>query len=163
MRHQLLSALALLVLATSTAYAQQAIFLIRHSEQVLDVEDPPLTEKGLERAKRWAAILREADIRAIYTSDTVRTQQTGEAIAKELAVQFESIPRRDVTGLVKRVHEHDANEAVLIVSHTLTIPKLVEALAHSEDGVIEREDYGTLFVIVPTGVEDATLLRLRHQ
>ena len=163
MRHQLLSALALLVLATSTAYTQQAIFLIRHTEQVLDVEDPPLTEEGLERAKRWAAILRDADIHAIFTSETVRTQQTGETIAKELAVQFESIPRRDVTGLVKRVHEHDANEAVLIVSHTLTIPKLVEALARSEDGVIEREDYGTLFVIVPTGVEDATLLRLRHQ
>ncbi len=148
--------------ALPIAHAQQAIYLIRHAEQMLDVEDPPITEAGQQRAKAWASILRDADLKVIYTSKKRRTKQTGEPIAQALKVPLETMSRKDVAGLVDRLRTRHADDAVLIISHTRTIPKLVKALGYSEDGTIQRDDYDNLFVIVPEGDNDATVLRLRY-
>jgi len=163
MRYQLLSLVLLIISATPIAHSQEAIFLIRHAEQVHDVENPPLTQEGLERAKAWASIFRDSDIKMIYTSKKVRTKQTGEAIAKELNIPLETMSRRDVTGLVNHVRKLNADDVVLIVSHSKIIPKLVEAFApFAEHPTIKPDDYDNLFVIVPKGENDATVLRLRY-
>ena len=163
MRYRLLSVILFIIFATPVAHAQEAIFLIRHAEQMLDVEDPPLTEDGLQRAKIWATILRDADLKVIYTSKKVRTKQTGEAIARELNVPLETMSRRNVTGLVNRVRKHDADDVVLIVTHSKTIPQLLEGFApFAEHPTIEKDEYDNLFVIVPEGEDDVTVLRLRY-
>ncbi len=164
MLYRLIGGILIILLSISAlpvAYAQQAVYLIRHAEQVIDVEDPPLTEAGHQRAKVWASVLRDAGIKMIYTSKKRRTKQTGGHIAQALGIPLETMPRRDVAGLVDRLHSQHRDEAVLIISHTRTIPKLVKALGHSEDGTIEREDYDNLFVIVTDGNNDATVLRIR--
>jgi len=163
MRYQLLSLILLIISATQIAHSQEAIFLIRHAEQVHDVENPPLTKEGLERAKAWAGIFRDAGIKMIYTSKKVRTKQTGEAIAQELNIPLETMSRRDVTGLVNHVRKVNADDVVLIIGHSKTIPRLVEVFApFAEYPTIERDDYDSLFVIVPKGESDATVLRLRY-
>ena len=163
MRYRLLSVFLFIIFATPVTHAQQGVFLIRHAEQVLDVEDPPLTDEGLGTAKRWATIFRDAGVNVIYTSKKVRTKQTGEIIAQELNVPLTTMSRRDVTGLVDRVRKDHADDVVLIISHSKTIPKLLEGLApFAEHVTIERDDYDSLFVIVPEGEDDATVLRLRY-
>lgn len=163
MRYQLLSLILLIISATPIAHSQEAIFLIRHAEQVHDVENPPLTKEGLERAKTWAGIFQDAGIKMIYTSKKVRTKQTGEAIAQELNIPLETMSRRDVTGLVNRVRKANSDDVVLIISHSKIIPKLVEAFApFAEHPTIKPDDYDNLFVIVPKGENDATVLRLRY-
>jgi len=147
--------------ALPTAQAQQVIYVIRHAEKVPGVEDPPLTEAGHQRAKAWAGILRDAGIKAVYTSKKQRTQQTGAPISRALNVPMVTISRKDVAGLVERIRTRHADEAVLIVAHTKTIPKLVKELGKSENGTIERTDFDNLFVIVPQGKNDATVMRLR--
>lgn len=164
MRYRLISIIALILfsfLALPIAHAQQAIYVIRHAEQVLDVEDPPLTEAGQQRAKEWANILRDADLKVVYTSKKIRTKQTGAPIAQALKVPLETMSRKDVEGLVARLRTRHANDSVLVIGHTRTIPKLVKALGYSEDGMIQRGDYDNLFVIVPEGENVATVLRLR--
>ncbi len=146
----------------SAAHAQEAVYLIRHAEQVLDVEDPPLTDAGQQRAKAWAGILRDAGIKVVYTSKKRRTKQTGEPIAEALNIPLETMTRRDVAGLVDRLRTRHADDAVLIVSHSRTIPKLLKELGHSEDVTIELDDYGNLFIIVPQGESDPLVLRLRY-
>jgi hypothetical protein len=37
----------------------------------------------------------------------------------------------------------------LIVSHSLTVPRVLKAFGHPEEVVIQREEYDRLFVIVP--------------
>ena len=148
--------------AFSEARADQVIYLIRHAEQMHDVEDPPLTDIGQQRAKIWARILRDANLKMIYTSKKRRTMQTGQPIAEALEVPMETISRKDVQGLVDRVHNEYANDAVLIISHTRTLPKLVKAFGSFDDGTINRDDYDNLFVIVPKEEDDATMLRLRY-
>lgn len=145
------------------AHAQEVVYLVRHAEQVLDAEDPQLTEAGQQRAKTWARILRDADLKVIYTSKKRRTIQTGEPIAEALNAPMETISRKDVQGLVDRVRKDHADDAVLIISHTRTLPKLVKAFGSRGDGTINRDDYDNLFVIVPKDGGDVTMLRLRYQ
>ncbi len=148
--------------ALPAAHAQEAVYLIRHAEQALDVEDPPLTDAGQQRAKAWAGILRDAGIKVVYTSKKRRTKQTGEPIAEALNIPLETMTRRDVAGLVDRLRTRHADDAALIVSHSRTIPKLLKELGHSEDVTIELDDYGNLFIIVPQGESDPLVLRLRY-
>ncbi len=148
--------------ALSAAHAQEVVYLIRHAEQVLDVEDPPLTDAGQQRANAWAALLRDADIKVIYISKKRRTKQTGEPIAQALNIPLETMPRREVAGLVDRLRTRHADDATLIISHTHTIPKLLKELGHSEDVTIERDDYGNLFIIVPQSESGPLVLRLRY-
>ncbi len=166
MRYKLIGIVPVILFSFSAlppAHAQEVVYLIRHAEQVLDVEDPPLTEVGHQRAKAWAAILRDANIKVIYTSKKRRTKQTGEPIAQDLNILLETMPRRDVVGLVDRLRTRHADDAVLIISHTRTIPKLVKELGHSEEVTIERDDYDNLFIIVPQTESDPLVLRLRYQ
>ena len=163
MRYQFFSLILFLIFTVPLAQAQSGVFLIRHAEQVHDVEDPPLTKEGIERAKAWASIFRDAGIKIIYTSKKVRTKQTGDAIAQELNIPLETMSRRDVTGLVNHVRKVNADDVVLIVSHSKIIPKLVKAFApFAEQTTIKPDDYDNLFVIVPKGENDATVLRLRY-
>ena len=163
MRYGIPGLILVLISATPLAYAQEAIFLVRHAEQVHDVDDPPLTEVGLRRAKAWATLFRDAGIKMIYTSKKARTRQTGEAIAQGLNIPLETTSRRDVSGLVNQVRSAHTDDVVLIVSHSKTIPRLVKEFApFAESPLIEQTDYDSLFLIVPTGKNDATVLRLRY-
>jgi broad specificity phosphatase PhoE len=165
MRYRLIGSILLILFSFSAlpvAHAQQAVYLMRHAEQVLDVEDPPLTEAGHQRAKAWAGILRDAGIKVIYTSKKRRTRQTGEHIAQALNIPLETTPRRDVVGLVNRLRTRHADDVVLVITHTRTIPKLFKELGHSEDVTIHRDDYDNLFVIVPKSKNDLIVLRLRY-
>ncbi len=164
-RYQLIGIILVILFsfaALPAAHAQKVVYLIRHAEQALDIEDPPLTEAGHQRAKAWAGILRDAGIKVVYTSKKRRTKQTGEPIAQALNIPLETMPRRDVAGLVDRLRTRHADDAVLIISHTRTIPKLVKELGHSEEVTIERDDYDNLFIIVPQSERDPLVLRLRY-
>jgi broad specificity phosphatase PhoE len=163
MRNQLFSVILLIFSVTATAQAQEAVFLIRHAEQMHDVENPPLTDDGHNRAKAWATIFRDAGIDVIYTSKKVRTKQTGEPIAHALKVPLKTMPRVDITGLVDQIREEHANDVVLIVTHSKIMPRLVEAFVwHAKGPVIASGDYDNLFVIVPKGENEATVLRFRY-
>ncbi len=167
MRNNLTSAVVLIVFGLSgilsSASADPVVFLIRHAEQVRDVEDPPLTDAGQRRAKTWASVLRDSGLKVVYTSKKRRTMQTGQPIAATLDVPLETMSRKDVQGLVDRIRAKHADDAVLIISHTRTIPKLVKAFgSDDDDGSIDRDDYDNLFVIVPKGSDDATVFRLRY-
>ena len=165
MRYKLIGIILIILssfAALPAAHAQKVVYLIRHAEQVLDVDDPPLTVAGHQRAKAWAGILRDAGIKVVYTSKKRRTKQTGEPIAQALNIPLETMPRRDVAGLVDRLRTRHADDAVLIVGHSRTIPKLVKELGHSEEVTIERDDYDSLFIVVPQSERDPLVVRLRY-
>ena len=82
--------------------------------------------------------------------------------APSAMASLETMTRRDAAGLVDRLRTRHADDAVLIVSHSRTIPKLLKELGHSEDVTIELDDYGNLFIIVPQGESDPLVLRLRY-
>jgi phosphohistidine phosphatase SixA len=166
MRYVFLSLILVVISATQLTYAQEAIFLIRHAEQVHDVEDPPLTEAGHKRAEAWAGILEKAGIKAVYTSEKKRTKQTGEIIAQALNVPLESVPRKEVTLLVNKIHAQNADDRVLIVTHKLQMTKIFRELGLwpevAEKVTFSREEYGNLFIFVPNWGSDGKVLQLRY-
>ncbi len=166
MRYRLLSVILFIIVAAPVAHAQQAIFLIRHAEQVLDVEDPPLTQEGHQRAKTWATILRDAGIKVIYTSKKARTKQTGEHIGQALNIPLESVPRKEVARLVNQIRTRHAGDRVLIVTHSRQMPKIFKELGISagvsEKATFSRDEYDNLFIVVSVEEDGASILRLRY-
>ena len=163
MRYVFLSIILVVISATQLTYAQEAIFLIRHAEQMHDVEDPPLTEDGFGRAKTWATVFRDTGINKIYTSKKNRTKQTGETIAQELNISSQQVSRRDIDGLVNLIRKEHADDIVLIVTHSKILPKLLEAFVpFGEYPTIKPDDYDNLFIIVPKGKAKPTVMRLRY-
>jgi broad specificity phosphatase PhoE len=140
--------------------AQEAVFIVRHAEQAPDEEDPVLTEAGHQRAVRLPSVLRHAGIRVIYTSETRRTIQTAEPAAKALAVESRIVPRREIDALVARLAAQHAQDRVLIVSHSQTIPVLLRALGHTGEVAIGRDEYDSMFVVIRQSGGPPVVLRL---
>ena len=138
-----------LLSAPCLADAQHVVFLVRHAEQASDSDDPPLTEAGQRRARALITVLKDAGLTAIYVSELQRTMQTAELLAQALQIEPTRLPRRDIEGLLGQLHTQHADGRVLIVSHSLIIPRVLKAFGHPEEVVIQREEYDRLFVIVP--------------
>jgi hypothetical protein len=142
--------------------AQQVIFLTRHAEQAPEVEEPPLTEKGQQRARNLAAILKDAGINVIYTNPRLRSIQTAEPLAKMLKVESKVLPMRDdVEGLI-RVLRKNPQDRVLIVTGSLNIPHVLKALGHPLEITVPPSEYDNLLVIFPKTDARPVVLRLRY-
>src|SRR5919109_274217 len=117
------------------AVAQKAVILVRHAElQGAAIAEPkhmPLSEAGEERAKRLATFLKDAGINAVYVTDFVRTDKTAEPLYRSLNMQPIALPKGDPGELVERLRKSHANQTVLMVGHTDTLPGLIKALGHS--------------------------------
>lgn len=167
MKHPIYIPVLLVFLAVPPSHAQEAIFLIRHAEQMIDVEDPPLTEAGQLRTKAWAEILKNSGISAVYTSKKRRTKQTGEPIAQALNISSAAVSRKDVTHLVDLIRTQNADDRVLVVTHTRQLPKIFRALGLAEEVVekhsIGRDEYGNLFVFVPDSKNGGMVIQLRYE
>ena len=142
--------------------AQQVIFLARHAEQAPEVEEPPLTEKGQQRARTLAAILKDAGINVIYTNPRLRSIQTAEPLAKMLKVESKVLPMRDdVEGLIGVLRKHP-QDRVLIVTGSLNIPHILKALGHPLEITVPPSEYDNLLVIFPKTDARPVVLRLRY-
>src|SRR5262245_6146125 len=144
------------------AEAQQVIFLVRHAEQLVEGEDPPLSEIGRVRAAELAALLKDTGINAIYESGIRRTSETAKPLADLLNVKPKVYPRTDINGFIGSLRSQHAQDRVLIVSQSLRISRWLKAFGHSAEITITPRDYGDLFVIVPKDDGAPLVLRLHY-
>ena len=132
LRVALLAALA--TLAARPAFAQKAIFVVRHAEKISE-EDERLTDAGQARAGRLAAMLKNSGISAIYSTQTDRTIGTAQPLANALGLKIAIYDARKVDGrpdfkeFAVRVHREAPDGVVLVVGHTNTVPPLLESLS----------------------------------
>lgn len=147
--------------------ADSVVFVVRHAERAdagsagesMMKDDPDLSARGLTRARSLAGMLRDARIRAIYTSEMKRTQQTAAPLAVAMGAGITRIAAEDVTALVEKVKSEAGN--VLIIGHSNTIPKILAALGVQGTIEIGDNEYDNLFIVIrgtPT-----RLLRLRYE
>lgn len=135
------------------------VFLVRHAEKdTTPPENPPLTEQGKKRSEALAQALKEANIKAIYTSQFLRTQQTAEPLGKLLGVTPASIqlrmdsknPRQvseeSLREIVDKIHAR-SGEAALVVGHSNTIPEVIRLLGANEAPAIDEKQFDDLFVV----------------
>ena len=153
---------AVLTSFTSVAYAQKAVFLVRHADRLDDSEDTPLSKAGEARAQLLARMLKDAGITAIYTSQFQRTIKTAEPLASALKINPVSIPAADREVLFKRIRTENRDDIVLIVGHDRSVPAVLKSFGHPLDVTIAPTEYDNLFVLVPKDTGPPTVLRMRY-
>ena len=159
-------AIALMTMAAMTvpagASAQKLVFLVRHAERAdagaTPQTDPPLSAAGQARAQKLAALLADAGITSIVTTEFVRTQQTAERLATRLGVTPETVAADNPAGVVATLKISHGNEIVLAVGHADTLPAILKAYGKADVAIADTE-YDNLFIIVPA---TGTVTRLRY-
>lgn len=156
-------ALALVLVAGLAPCATAAtIILVRHAERAGGMAaDVPLSPQGEARARKLAEMLKDAGIRAIFTTEVKRTQQTAEPTAQEFHLQPVVIPQKDMDALVSRLRALPDDGAVLVVGHSPTVPAVVEALGGSVP-VLGDAEYDRMVIVITRGKEKPTVITLRY-
>ena len=145
------------------------VIVVRHAEKDLSasVTDPPLSAAGEARAALLARMFGDAKasghVDAIYVSPALRNRLTAAPLAARLGISETVAPADDPRGLARRaLHEH-AGGRVLIVGHSDTVPRIVEALSgNSNIPEIGDQEYGTMYIVAVPRIGHANLLRLSY-
>jgi broad specificity phosphatase PhoE len=145
-----------LLLAPVVASAQQTVIVIRHAERAdagannmtTAPADPSLSAAGHARAAKLASMLADTGIQAIYATEFKRTQETAQPLAAKIGLKVEVMPAKDIAALVAKVRAEHANDTVVIVGHSDTVPEIVKAFTGKVITVKDQE-YDAMFVLTP--------------
>jgi broad specificity phosphatase PhoE len=134
---------------------QKLVFVVRHAEradgaapQMQGQADPPLSDAGEARAAKLARMLADAGVKAIYVTEFRRTQDTARPLAARLGLAAQRVSSRDSGALIAELRSEHANDIVLVVGHSNTVPVIIKALGGPEVTIAE-EEYDNLFIVVP--------------
>jgi broad specificity phosphatase PhoE len=146
-RRLLCAALAALSLLPGLAAAEpSAIYLVRHGEKLAG-QDPALSPQGQARANNIAAILHRAGITAIFSTKTVRTQQTAAPLAQRTGLTVQLYDPLAPLALVEKVRT--LSGAVLVVGHSNTLPELVRLFGGAPGADIADDEFDRLYQLLP--------------
>jgi len=145
------------------AEAQEAavqIFLVRHAEKTADKNDPALTAVGTARAEQLAAMLKDAGISHIHSSDYTRTRDTAAPLAARLGLEVQLYDPRDLAAMAERLKSQSGRH--LVVGHSNTTPQLTELLGgNGGTPIVEATEYDRLYYVTISadGQAESALLR----
>ena len=108
--------------------------------------DPDLSDAGRARAASLSAMLKDAKIAAVFTSEYKRTRQTAEPVAKAAGLDIVQTPSKDTNALAAKVNAARGN--VLVVGHSNSVPELLKALGVTETVEIAETDFDNLFIVI---------------
>jgi phosphohistidine phosphatase SixA len=156
--------LLLLCMALPVAAAEPGeaamVFLVRHAEKTAATEDPALNEAGRQRAQALAALLRNAGIEFVYSTDFMRTRETATPLAEQLGLQISLYDWDQMDVLAAELKT--PGRPSLVVGHSDTTTDLVEILG-GEPGppIDEAGEYDRLYVVsvMPDGTVTTELRR----
>jgi broad specificity phosphatase PhoE len=145
----------------------QMVIVARHAERadggagtaaaMTGGNDPELSDAGKARAQKLAAMLADAGIVAIYSTEYKRSKDTAGPLAANTGVKVEVIPSKDVAALVAKIKSHMTG-AVLVVGHSNTVPQVIKALGGSAVTMADDE-YDSLYFVAANG----TTTRIRYK
>lgn len=154
--------LLLFLLCAGTLAAQSTVFVVRHADRGPEEPDALLTERGLRQAEQLGALLADAGIRHIYTTELTRTRQTAAPTAKLTGVEPVIVAQKDFDGLIRQVKATLRDgEATLVVGHRKTVPRIVRALTGREIEPLVFNEFTRLLVVtlLPDGTASVVTLR----
>ena len=169
----------LLILFCQTALAQDefkptTVFLVRHAEKEDEPkQDPPLKKEGVARSQELARILSIAGIKAIYTSQFIRTKQTAEPLTAKIGVSatvltikpnpsnLRLIAEESTAELVNRILQRPG-ESALVIGHSNWIPDVIKMLGGDVVPTIDEKKFDDLFIVTVYGRGKAKVVQLKY-
>jgi broad specificity phosphatase PhoE len=136
------------------------VILIRHAERGAGT-DPALTAAGQARATLLAGMLQDANLRAVFVTDTLRSRQTGTPAAQGAGLQPSLYDATDATALATTIRANHPGRTVLVVAHSNTVDDIAAALGVADVGELTDTQFDRLFVIMRSWC-GSRLLRLRY-
>ena len=127
------------------------LFLLRHAEK-RDGINPNLSEAGKARAEHLVSMLKDKEIKHIFSTNYNRTLETVKPLSQKLGIVITHYNPRQLTALVKQLKTLKGN--TVIVGHSNTTPQLAKLLT-DHDVTINEDQFDRLFVI-----EGGTLTQL---
>lgn len=145
-----------ILFSANTFAADTMIIVVRHAEKSTDdPKDPSLSEQGIARANKLAAVFKDVELKAVYATQYKRTQQTGLIAATQngLSVQVRAANKENTKtytlDLLKEILKKHRGEAVLIVGHSNTVPEIIKYLSNVDVTPIGENEFDRLYVITP--------------
>jgi broad specificity phosphatase PhoE len=145
------------------------VYLVRHAEKALSADkNPPLSEAGVRRAEALAQTLGDAGVAAIYTTQFKRTIDTAAPLSARtgIAVTPLEVNHENTQAYVEQIARDIAakhvGKTVVVVSHSNTLPLIVERLGGKTVPAIKDDEYANLFVVTMPAQGTATSIRARY-
>ena len=130
---------------------------VRHADPVAGGTDPGLSTAGQRRAGTLAKMLKDAGIKAIFTSELRRTKETAAPLASLLSIT----PAVIADDPAAAANQIKAAKRVLVIGHSNTVPPIIKALGGPDTVVINATEFDRLFVmpIPANGAESLIAMR----
>ena len=185
-RRQFLAATAALPLTSLPALAggqepaaaprlKATVILVRHTEKAKnDPRDPDLSEAGRERAEAFARMFEAAGVTGLVHSEFKRTRDTLAPLARERELTGETIPARDMDGLIARLAGAKETDVSAVAGHSNPIPAIAARLGVTlrdltetsmntrvPEGHLPHDAYDRVHVLTP-GPKGPRALELRY-
>ncbi|HTF67781.1 MAG TPA: histidine phosphatase family protein [Edaphobacter sp.] len=124
------------------------MFVSRHADRFGTEPDPSLTPRGEVQAESLGRMLAGANVRHIYTTELLRTQQTAAPTAQRSGITPVVVPQNRFDDLIEHIRNTvQPHESTLVVGHRETVPRIVKALTGQEIPPLTSGEYGRLIVI----------------
>lgn len=162
----LLPFLLISMVLVTAAVAQQpqhmsTIVLVRHAERASTDQDSVLSAAGQQRAECLAQVLKDSGIKRILVTDTKRTQQTAEPLAKALGIKPVVIPARDTAAVAQNIFYGTGGNA-LVVGHSNTLPTIIQRVQAGTVPAIDDNEYDGMYVLTIMEGSSTQVIKLHY-
>lgn len=164
MKKQIL--ILLFLISSLSVFSQEKVttyYLIRHAEK--DRSDnsnknPNLTEKGNERAKKWANTFKNIAFDAIYSTNYNRTKQTVKPTAESKNIPIKIYNPKKLYGAT--FQKETKGKTILVVGHSNTTPLFVNKILNNDSyKEIEDNNNANLYIVtIIDGKKSSCLLKI---
>ncbi len=148
-------AVLLLLAVFGCSKAPTTVLIVRHAEKLTNAgNDPDISPEGVARAKALAAVCAKAGVEAAYVTQYKRTKETAAPLhvpMVEVRVDL-SAPGDYPKRLAAAIASRSAGKVVLVVSHSNTVPAIVEELTHVKVPPLADPEYDRLYVVTGSRV-----------
>ena len=140
-------------------------YIVRHAEKetvtdtLIKSSSVPLSQQGVKRAESLRELLKDKEIKYIFSTNTVRTKATAQPLSDAIKIPIEIYNGGD-SSFVQHLKELNGN--VLVVGHTNTVDDIVNGLTGKtllKD--LPETQYGDLFIVRKKG-NDFTLEKTHY-
>ena len=174
-----LIAFVLSLVVFQTAIAQEefkpiTVFVVRHAEKEAEPkQDPPLTKEGAARSQELARMLGSAGVKAIYTSQFLRTKQTGEPLASKAGLTGTVLTLKPNTANLRLIAEESTAELInkilarpgetaLVIGHSNWIPDVIKMLGGDVVPTIDEQKFDDLFIVTVYAKGKAKVVQMKY-
>lgn len=131
------------------------IYLVRHAEKEKNVgKNPHLTHVGKLRAQNIAKMLKDKNIKVVYSTEYARTLETAKPIADNIGTNIQPYDPRKLKEFAQSLKAKYGN--ALIVGHSNTTPQLVTILGGAAGDDMDESEYDRVYKLTLNGNSVAT-------